>query len=88
MLTLITLPGGARSALFLVGAVQDTRQPWSTSAVEAVDLGAGLVKTRNSLYGIAGPREPEPDMHTLIHICVWLNSRGLGPYFGVPGFLY
>ncbi len=80
--------GWAMSAHFLVGTVQDSRQPWVTSAVEAVDLGAGLVKTKNSLYRIVGPRDPEPDMHTLIHICVWLHSRGLGPYFGVPGFFY
>lgn len=84
----LTLQGRAMSAPFLVGAVQDSRQPWITSAVEAVDLEPGLVKTKNSLYRIIGPREPEPDMHTLIHICVWLNDRGLGPYFGVPGFFY
>lgn len=84
----LTLQGRATSAPFIVGTVQDTRQPWITSAVEAVDLAAGLVKTKNSLYRVVGPREPEPDTHTLIHICVWLNDRGLGPYFGVPGFFY
>jgi len=83
----LTLQGRATSVLFLVGTVQDT-QPWITSAVEAVDLAAALVKTKNSLYRVVGPREPEPDTHTLIHICVWLNDRGLGPYFGVPGFFY
>lgn len=83
----LTLQGRATSVPFLVGTVQDT-QPWITSAVEAVDLTAGLVKTRNSLYRVVGPREPEPDTHTLIHICAWLNDRGLGPYFGVPGFFY
>lgn len=84
----LALKGAETSVPFLAGTVQDTRQPWITSAVAAVDIAAGLVKTRNSLYRIVGPRDPAPDVHTLMHICVWLNSRGLGQYFGVPGFFY
>lgn len=84
----LTREGSTTSVPFLVGTRQDTRQPRITSAVKTVDPAAGLVKTLNSLYGVVGPREPEPDMHTLIHICVWLNDSGLGPYFGVPGFFY
>lgn len=80
--------GATTSAPFLVGTLQDTGQPRITSAVKAVDLAAGLVQTLNSLYRVVGPRDPEPDMHVLIHICVWLNASGIGPDLGVPGFFY
>lgn len=80
--------GGTTSVPFLVGTRLDTGQPRITSAVKAVDLTAGLVKTLNSLYRVVGPSDPEPDTHTLIHICVWLNASGVGPDLGVPGFFH
>jgi hypothetical protein len=54
----LTLQGRAMSALFLVGAVQDSRQPWVTSAVEAVDLGAGSLRPRIRATGLSVPVNP------------------------------
>lgn len=84
----LTLKESASSLPLLVGAEHDTRRLRITSAVMAVDFGAELVRTQNSLYRVVGPRDPQPDVHTLMHICVHLNDRGLGAYFGVPAFFY
>lgn len=77
-----------RSVPRLLGVVSETGQPWITSAVRGFDSKAGLIQTENSLYGVDGPRASEPDTHTLIHVCVWLNQYGCGPYLGVPAFFY
>ena len=80
------IDGSRKSLPVLLGNVEETGQCWITSAVTAIDGRAGLVRTANSLYRIVGRRNPTPDQHLLMHICVWLNQRGVGPYYGVPAF--
>lgn len=84
----VTVDGSVLSKPKLLGNVQETGQCWITSTVVAIDTHAGLVRTENSLYQVAGPRFPEPDRHLLLHVCIWLNQRGVGPLLGVPGFFY
>ena len=84
----VPVDGSLKSIPRLLGNVEETGQCWITSTVTALDSRAGLIRTGNSIYRVAGPRSPEPDMHLLLHICVWLNQRGVGRYFGVPGFFY
>jgi hypothetical protein len=84
----VTVDGSVRSIPKLLGNVQETGQCWLTSTVTAVDSQAGLIRTKNSVYRVAGPRSAEPDMHLLMHVCVWLNQQGVGRHFGVPGFFY
>lgn len=84
----VTVDGSLKSIPKLLGNVQETGQCWITSTVTAFDSQAGLVRTENSLYRIVGPRSAEPDMHLLLHICVWLNQQGAGRYLGVPEFFY
>lgn len=83
-----TIGESRKSLPVLLGHVVETGECWVTSAVTAIDSHTGLVRTANSLYGIVGHRNPTPDSHLLMHICVWLNQRGIGPYYGVPGFFY
>jgi hypothetical protein len=80
--------GSVQSIPTLLGNVQETGQCWITSTVTAVDSQAGLIRTKNSVYRVVGPRSAEPDMHLLMHVCVWLNQQGVGRHFGVPGFFY
>lgn len=84
----VMVDGSVQSIPKLLGNVQETGQCWITSSVTAVDSHAGLVRTENSLYRIVGPRSTEPDMHLLLHVCVWLNQQGAGRYLGVPEFFY
>lgn len=72
----------------LIGSVQATGQAWITSTVTGIDSRANFVKTQNSVYRVTGPRVFEPDMHLLLHVCVWLNQNGAGSYLGVPEFFY
>lgn len=72
----------------LLGNVNETGQCWTTSTVKGIDIHAGLIQTENSVYRVVGPRNPKPDRHLLIHICVWLNQLGVGHYLGVPEFFY
>lgn len=83
-----TIDGSRKSLPVLLGNVVETGQCWITSGVTAINGRAGLVRTANSLYRIVGRRNPAPDSHLLMHICIWLNQRGVGPYYGVPGFFY
>lgn len=84
----VVVDGSMQSIPKLLGNVQETGQCWITSTVTAVDSQAGLVRTENSVYRVVGPRSAEPDMHLLLHVCVWLNQQGLGRYFGIPEFFY
>lgn len=84
----VTANGSVKSLPKLLGCVQETGQCWLTSTVKGIDSRNGLVLTENSLYRVVGPRDSEPDKHLLLHVCVWLNQRGVGHYFGVPGFFY
>lgn len=84
----VTAGGTSTSLPKLLGSVNETGQCWITSTVKGIDTRAGLVQTENSVYRVVGPRILEPDRHLLLHICVWLNQRGLGPYLGVPEFFY
>lgn len=72
----------------LLGSVNETGQCWITSTVKGIDTHAGLVETENSLYKVVGPHDSQPDKHLLLHVCVWVNQRGVGHYFGVPEFFY
>lgn len=83
-----TIDGSRKSLPVLLGKVLETGECRVTSAVTAIDSRAGLVRTAHSLYRIVGPRNPTPDRHLLMHICIWLNQRGVGPYYGVPKFFY
>lgn len=56
--------------------------------VKAIDLDTGLVQTENSRYRVVGPRSFEPSVHLLLHVCVFLNQRGVGPFLGIPAFFY
>lgn len=84
----VTVDGSVQSIPKLLGHVRETGQCWMTSTVTAVDSQAGLIRTENSVYRVTGPRSLEPDMHLLLHVCVWLNQRGVGRHFGVPEFFY
>lgn len=84
----VTTGGTSTSLPKLLGNVNETGQCWITSTVKGIDIRAGLVQTENSVYRVVGQRESEPDRHLLLHICAWLNQRGLGRYLGVPGFFY
>ncbi len=84
----VTTGGASTSLPKLLGSVNETGQCWITSTVKGIDTRAGLVETENSVYRVVGQRESEPDRHLLLHICAWLNQRGLGRYLGVPGFFY
>ena len=72
----------------LLGTVEGSGQCWITSTVKAVDRETGLVQTENSIYGVVGPRSFEPSAHLLLHVCVFLNQRGAGPFLGIPAFFY
>lgn len=84
----VTVDGSVQSIPKLLGNVHETGQCWMTSTVTAVDRQAGLIRTENSVYRVSGPRFHEPDRHLLLHVCVWLNQRGVGRHFGVPDFFY
>lgn len=84
----VTAGGIEKSLPKLLGSVSETGQPWVTSTIKTIDTHAGLVQTENSVYRVIGPRISEPDRHLLLHICVWLNQRGLGHYLGVSEFFY
>lgn len=83
-----TTGGKTQSVPKLLGSVQGTGQCWITSTVTAIDSDTGLVQTENSLYRIVGPRSFEPSVHLLLHVCVFLNQRGVGHYLGIPEFSY
>ncbi len=70
----------------LVGAVNETGESWMTSHVVAIDTGAGLVQTRNSVYRVVSPKASEVNLD-YPYICATLHSWGLGK-FGVPPFFF
>lgn len=84
----VTAGGIEKSLPKLLGSVSETGQPWVTSTIKTINTHAGLVQTENSVYRVVGPRNSEPDRHLLLHICAWLNQRGLGHYLDVPEFFY
>lgn len=83
-----TAGGKTQSIAKLLGSVEGTGQCWITSTVKGIDLDTGLVQTENSIYRVEGPRLFEPSTHLLIHVCVFLNQRGVGPFLGIPAFFY
>lgn len=83
-----TAGGKTQSVAKLLGSVEGTGQCWLTSTVKGIDLATGLVQTENSTYRVVGPRSFEPSVHLLIHVCVFLNQRGVGPLLGIPAFFY
>lgn len=83
-----TAGGKVLSVPKLLGSVEGTGQCWITSTIKALDLDTGLVHTENSLYRVVGPRSFEPSVHLLLHVCVFLNQRGAGPFLGLPEFFY
>lgn len=83
-----TIDGSRKSLPVLLGKVLEAGECRVTSAVTAIESRSGLVRTAHSLYRIVGPRNPTPDRHLLMHICIWLNQRGVGSYYGVPAFFY
>lgn len=83
-----TAGGKVQSVPKLLGSVEGTGQCWITSTVKAIDLDTGLVQTENSLYRVVAQRSFEPSMHLLLHVCVFLNQRGVGPFLGIPAFFY
>ncbi|MBW8458135.1 MAG: hypothetical protein K0M58_06815 [Thiobacillus sp.] len=83
-----TAGGKMQSVPKLLGGVEGTGQSWMSSTVKAIDLDTGLVHTENSLYRVVGPRSFEPSVHLLLHVCVFLNQRGAGPFLGIPEFFY
>ena len=83
-----TAGGKVQSVPKLLGSVEGTGQCWITSTIKGIDLDTGLVQTENSRYRVVGPRLFEPSMHLLIHVCVFLNQRGVGSFLGIPAFFY
>lgn len=83
-----TAGGKVQSVPKLLGSVEGTGECWITSTIKGIDLNTGVVHTENSIYRVAGPRSFEPSMHLLIHVCVFLNQRGVGPFLGIPAFFY
>lgn len=84
---LISLDSKGKVAVLLLGDGRESRHPWITSPLQAVDLGAGLVVTTNSVYALGTPGEGEPDTDHLIRICAFL-APGAQQYFGIPAFFY
>lgn len=81
-------PSGTPPAMFHLLGYRDG-QTWITSDIYNIDLDAGLVLTRNSIYRLSGPRgEGEPDEDLLIHICAAFHQWGFGRDLGVPPFFY
>jgi len=83
-----TAGGQTQSVAKLLGTVEGSGQCWITSMVKAIDRETGLVQTENSIYRVVGPRSFEPSAHLLLHVCVFLNQRGVGPFLGIPAFFY
>ena len=78
---------GQVSSPHIIGTVVDTGESWITSHVLGIDSEQGLVKTKNSLYQITGPRAAEEDTD-LLRICAALREWRLGARYGVPHIFY
>lgn len=83
-----TVGGKTQSVPKLLGSLEGTGQCWITSTVKGIDLDTGLVQTEYSFYRVAGPRLFEPSVHLLLHVCVFLNQRGVGRDLGIAEFFY
>ena len=88
MLHAATTGGKTQSVAKLLGTVEGSGQCWITSTVKAIDRETGLVQTENSFYRVVGPRSFEPSAPLLLHVCIFLNQRGAGPFLGIPSFFY
>jgi len=85
---LITLDAGAvGKKIMLLGDGLRNRAPWITSAVKAVDLGAGFAVTHNSTYQLGTPGEGEPSQHLLIQVCAYFTPS-IQQHFGIPAFFF
>jgi hypothetical protein len=74
--------------LSMIGWAVELRCVRITSHVLRIDVGNGLVQTRNSLYRLGVRGEGEPSRDELIHVCAALNSWGLGQDLGVAEFFF
>jgi hypothetical protein len=75
-------------SLSLLGRAAGMRCPWITSAVTQIDIDAGLVRTRNSLYRLGARGEGEPPQDDLICVCAAMHKCGVGELIGAPAFFY
>lgn len=82
-----SLERGQISSPRLIGTLVDTGESWITSHVLGIDSEKGLVKTKNSLYQVTGPRAAEEDTD-LLRICAALHEWRLGTRYGVPHIFY
>lgn len=73
---------------FLLGINREVDCAWMTSAVNAIDLEIGVVRTSNSLYGLGNKGEGNPNLNLILHICHTLHKWGIGKQLGVLEVLY
>lgn len=60
-------------------------ESWITSMVQGIDMKSRLVRTKNSVYGLAGePGTGELDSMELVYLCGAFNRWGYGEIFGIP----
>lgn len=79
---------GHHTDLILVGKRRDNEYPWVTSVVREIDLGRGVLRTENSMYGLGMRGTGEPASYLLMCVCAALTSWGLGESLGVTPFFY
>lgn len=80
----LELPMSSINELRLMGRKPNGRSV-ITSNLLGIDFDSGLVRTRNSIYGIRGERADEHELD-LVFICFLLHEWGLGTRHGVPSF--
>ncbi len=73
---------------FLLGVNREADCAWMTSAVNAIDLEKGVVRTNNSLYGLGPKGEGHPDLNLILHVCHTLHKWGIGKQLGVLEVVY
>jgi hypothetical protein len=69
--------------LVLLGEAMRQAVILCTSEVQVLSRNGSCVRTRNSIYRLAGQGEGEPPVAHLLHFCATLHEWGLGPILGV-----
>lgn len=76
------------SHLSLLGDVIELGGLILTSNIAQIDLVAGLVRTRNSIYRLGARGEGEPPLEQLLFVCAMTHRWGWGHHLGIPHILY
>ena len=80
--------GVTQKTIHLCGIRDDNGHSWCTSPVAALDLTAGLLRTRSeSVYRLRGAKGADRDLD-LLCLCAYLHKTAIGAYLGVPRVFY